>query len=321
MQIIDPKSIIHHPHDHAFKSAMLDVRVAREFFELYLQENIKSLINLSMLDLQPCTFVDEELQSTSTDLLYRTEFCFKETKPGYLYLLAEQQTNPDRWLPLRLLKYLCRAFERHRSQYPKEKELPLIVPLIFYTGKGLYSYSTDLFDLFGDQQDLARKLLLGTYPLVQLKDIPDEEIYHHKWVGLLELLMKHVHHRDTLILLEQAMVLLRPLLAKADADNYVVSMLHYLIDQGEVKSLPALFELIRTELPKNVENTIMTIAEQLRQQGIHQGEATVILELLEYRFGQISTHDRDRIRKADPNTLLQWGKKIFEAKTLKDVLN
>lgn len=65
----------------------------------------------------------------------------------------------------------------------------------------------------------------------------------------------------------------------------------------------------------------MTIAEQLRQQGEQQGEVKLFLELLEYRFGPISPDYKDRIRKADPNILLQWGKKIFEAKTLKDILN
>ena len=317
METIDTSSIIHHPHDHAFKSAMVDIRVAREFFELHLPEHIKPLVNLKILDLQPCTFVDEQLKPSATDLLYRTEFNLMPAQPGYLYLLAEQQTNPDRWLPLRLLKYLCRALERHRAQHPKDKELPLIVPLIFYTGREAYSYSTDFFNLFGDHQELARKLLLGTYHLVPLHDIPDEDIYQHKWVGLLELLMKQVHYRDTLILLEQATTLMQSLLTESGTDNYITSMLYYLLDQGEVKNVAKLYELIRKKLPKNMETTIMTFKEHCKQ----QGEATIILEMLKHRFGSISSQDQDRIYNADPHTLLQWSRKLFDAKTLQDVLN
>lgn len=329
MQTLEAQSIVHHPHDHAFKSAMVDVRVAREFFEWHLPEPIKPLVNLESLNLEPCSFVDEALQSSATDLLYRTEFNFKPAKQGYLYLLVEQQTQPDRWLPLRLLKYLCRAWERHRIQHPHGKELPLIVPLIFYTGKTPYSYSTDFFDLFGDHQALARQLLLGSYHLVQLHEIPYEKIVQHPWVGLLELLMKHAPYRDTLALLEQALCLLRPLLTEAGADNYVISMLHYLLDQGEVKNLSAFFALIRKQLPQHVETKIMTIAEQLRQQGIQegvqqglqQGEATLLIEQLEYRFGALSSPDRERIYQAKTDTLLQWSKRIFAAKTLKDIFN
>ena len=61
----------------AFKSAMLDLRVAREFFEQHLPEHIKPLVNLKSLNLEPCSFVDEKLKPSATDLLYRTQFNFK----------------------------------------------------------------------------------------------------------------------------------------------------------------------------------------------------------------------------------------------------
>lgn len=55
------------------------------------------------------------------------------------------------------------------------------------------------------------------------------------------------------------------------------------------------------------------------QQGIQQGEAALFIELLQYRFKIIPPEYQYRIEQADPKILLQWGKRILEAKTLEEV--
>jgi hypothetical protein len=55
------------------------------------------------------------------------------------------------------------------------------------------------------------------------------------------------------------------------------------------------------------------------QQGLRQGEAAVVLRLLECRFGPLDETVRQRIQAADAETLLLWGERVLTAQTLTDV--
>lgn len=56
-----------------------------------------------------------------------------------------------------------------------------------------------------------------------------------------------------------------------------------------------------------------------RDEGRTEGEAALLLRLLERRFGNVPEDTQQRIRKADAETLLLWGERILDAKTLEDI--
>jgi predicted transposase/invertase (TIGR01784 family) len=327
---------IHTPHDKAFKQALLDVRIAKDFFKHYLPEKIRSLVNLDLLTIQDRTFISKELQATAADMLYQTTMTLDGTRDVLLYLLIEQQTQPDKWLPLRLLQYVCSILDSYRKQNPHAEQLPLVLPLIFYTGESAYSYSTDLFDLFSPAQDLAKTLFLGPYQIINLRDIPDEEIRKHQESGLMEMLMKHVKHRDALIFMREAFETFLPfLLADNSHDNYVSGMLHYALDQSEVQDIELFLMEIHCHLSKPVEEKIMTIAEQLiqkgelqgmqkgiqqgMQQGMQQGKISLLARLLKFRFGDLPHSYLEKMQKADEASLLLWGENLLQANSLDEI--
>ncbi len=55
------------------------------------------------------------------------------------------------------------------------------------------------------------------------------------------------------------------------------------------------------------------------QQVLSEGEAAVVLRLMERRFGPPGEATRQRIASADAETLLVWAERILDAKTLEDV--
>ena len=57
-----------------------------------------------------------------------------------------------------------------------------------------------------------------------------------------------------------------------------------------------------------------------RQEGRQEGEAALLLQLLEHRFGAIGEDLRSRVQAADPETLLRWGQRLLTAGSLGDVL-
>lgn len=130
---------IHNPHDAYFRTAMSDLRVATEFFEQHLPQRIRAVVDLSSLQLQKSSFIDEALQASMADILYAVQL---NQQPGYLYVLVEHQRKPDRLMPYRLLRYMLRIMDHHLKQ-KEHTTLPVIVPLVFYNGEQRYPYSAD----------------------------------------------------------------------------------------------------------------------------------------------------------------------------------
>lgn len=86
------------------------------------------------------------------------------------------------------------------------------MPLILYTGQKPYTYSTDLFDLFEKEKELARSIFLSPYPLIDLHKIPDEtlrEVYY--LFGAAALTAKHIRDFDLVSLLKNMLDLLKRL--------------------------------------------------------------------------------------------------------------
>ena len=79
----------------------------------------------------------------------------------------------------------------------------MVIPLTVYNGTLQYPYSTSVFDLFGEHKALAKQFMFDAFKLVDLSQIPDEEIKKHQWSGFLEMLFKHIAARDIMVYLEQ----------------------------------------------------------------------------------------------------------------------
>ena len=109
---------VSHPHDSLFKNSMKDVRVAREFFENHLSLEMLKVVDLNYLELVPNTYVDGTLASSESDILYKTRI---SGEVGYLFLLAEHQSTPDKLLPFRLLKYIICIWDNYSKQHKAEK--------------------------------------------------------------------------------------------------------------------------------------------------------------------------------------------------------
>jgi predicted transposase/invertase (TIGR01784 family) len=128
------------PHDRFFRSMMTEPKVIREFFTQNLPENIRKIINFDTIKPQKDSFINDKLRLKIADILYAVDFI---DQPGYLYVLIEHQSTPEKLMPFRILKYMISIMEQHLNKN-KTNQLPIIYPMIFYTGERPYNYSTDL---------------------------------------------------------------------------------------------------------------------------------------------------------------------------------
>ncbi|UNH26600.1 Rpn family recombination-promoting nuclease/putative transposase [Moellerella wisconsensis] len=264
-------------HDGAFKGFMTQVDSARDFFEIHLPEHIKSLCDFSTLALTNSSFIDKQLRSRLSDVLYSVHTTQGE---GYIYLLVEHQSSPDKLMAWRLIHYAFLAMNQHLQQ--GHKILPLVVPVLFYHGgRSPYPFSqlwTDCFPL----PDIANHLYTRPFPLVDVTVIDDNQLVNHRKVAVMELAMKHKYLRDEF---EQVI----PLLAHAlnqhyNSDNDIVTILNYLFIALDSPNFEHIVEQLSQQADKHQE-VIMNIAQRLqdkgRQEGLQQGIAQGIEQGIE----------------------------------------
>ncbi|WP_210456441.1 Rpn family recombination-promoting nuclease/putative transposase [Pantoea ananatis] len=251
------------PHDATFRQFLTQPEIARDFMELHLPAELRAVCDLSTLKLESGSFVEDDLRQYFSDVLYSLKTA--QGDDGYVHVLIEHQSSPDKHMAFRLLRYAVAAMQRHLEA--GHKKLPLVIPVLFYTGKRRpYPYSTRWLDEFTDPA-LANRLYSTAFPLVDVTIIPDEEIAEHRSMAALTLLQKHIHQRDLAELVDK---LVPVLLAGYLSSSQVVSLIHYIVQAGETADAEALVRELAHSVPQHGD-VLMTIAQQLEQKGMEKG--------------------------------------------------
>ena len=143
------QSIIHNPHDKLIKIVFSDRQEAVSFFKNNLPAKLINLIDWDTLRLEGSQYIDEKFQSSESDLLYSV--CFKEGDTEcFLYVLFEHQTQSDKWIRFRILKYKTRIWDEYLNNSKKPDRLPPILPMVFYIGRSKWTHATEFIHLVYD---------------------------------------------------------------------------------------------------------------------------------------------------------------------------
>ena len=171
------------PHDAVFKQFLMHAETARDFLEIHLPVELRELCDLNTLHLESGSFIEESLKGHSTDVLYSVQM---QGNPGYLHVVIEHQSKPDKKMAFRMMRYSIAAMHRHLEA--DHDKLPLVVPILFYQGEATpYPLSMCWFDMFYSPE-LARRVYNSPFPLVDITITPDDEIMQHRRIAILELL-------------------------------------------------------------------------------------------------------------------------------------
>jgi predicted transposase/invertase (TIGR01784 family) len=266
------------PHDRFIRSVFTNPKIVREFFEAHLPPKVKEAIDLNTIEPQKDSFIDDKLRQQISDILFATKF---NNEDGYIYCLLEHASSPDKMLPLRLVKYMSAIIEQHLKKTEGNK-LPIIYPLVLYTGQKPFPYSTDLFDLYGVNNKLAREIMGRPTQLIDLAQASDDDLKKYFWFGAAALIAKHIKDPDILPTLKVAIDLFRKienLGEKQYIEEYVYVTLSYIVEAAEIKDKEAFIETIRRGLTEIDEDKIMTLAEQWKQEGLEKGRLEKELEI------------------------------------------
>lgn len=75
------------------------------------------------------------------------------------------------------------------------------------------------------------------------------------------------------------------------------------------------------QLGTAAEETAMTAAERLRQQGRHQKAVELILHLLSFKFGDEAADLRSRVESGTEGDFERWSERVLTATTLNQVFD
>jgi len=168
-------------HDNFFVNSMSNLCVAKNFFKQHLPQQLLQALDLDTLILCKDKLVNSKLRSWVTDMLYRVKLRDSD-QDAYIATLIEHQSKPRKHMPLRTLEYECEVMKGHLILY---KKVPLVYTIVYYNGQARWHYPTDVKALIDAPKELIERYALKPFQLVELNQIPDEELRKHLWSGLM----------------------------------------------------------------------------------------------------------------------------------------
>jgi hypothetical protein len=256
---------IHQPNDKLLKATFSSPENAPAFFKGHLPRELAEALDWTSLTLEPCSFIDPQLSSSESDLLFHISL---HQSDAFIYLLFEHQSSEDPRMALRLLSYVLRIWERFAQNNPPPTKLPAILPIVLAQGKRPWKMSTHLDALIELPPAVAHILRPWqptlTYHLLELVRIPYDALAGTP-EGILTLrALKAAPMNELLddVLWDESLLF-------AISDSALERILRYLL-KAEV-SVTQLKERLGKIQTKPLQSKTMTLADQLRQEGKIEG--------------------------------------------------
>ena len=148
------------PHDALFKLTFKEIENIVGELRAVLPPELLAQLDLDTLELVPASFIDEELSSRHSDLLYKVKIKF-EGSDALLFVLLEHQSTVDSMMPYRILRYMVLIWDHWLAQGENKnaKTLPPIFPVVLHHGEGGWNAAVDLSELYAIPTTLRPTLL------------------------------------------------------------------------------------------------------------------------------------------------------------------
>lgn len=253
------------PHDSFFRQVMSRQDVATDFLRNYLPPEAAALINLSSVEATADTFVDDQLRSYHSDLVFVARL--KDNRPAVVYLLFEHKSYPDVRVAFQLLRYMVRIWER----WPKPSGgMQPIIPLVVYHGQWEWRTPLNLAGMYDGPTELMAYFPDFRYWLVDLSRFTDEEVRGEAVLRLVLLAMKHVNDPDGIRRVHEIFKLMERLWQTESTAEVVALVLRYLATGSTTMTEADLRDAMEQHWPEGVA-IMATMADNWLRQGIQQG--------------------------------------------------
>lgn len=121
----------HNYHDSGYKKLFSSPELVRQLLTSFVDEEWVNQIDYSTLQRIDKSFITDEFADRESDLIYRASFRGKDL---YIFIMFEFQSTVDRFMALRMLRYITELYEYLVKSY-RLKTLPAVFPVMLYNGE------------------------------------------------------------------------------------------------------------------------------------------------------------------------------------------
>ncbi len=121
----------HNTHDSGYKMLFSSHEMVRQLLTSFVNEEWVHKIEYNTLERIDKSFVSERFESRESDIIYRARFRGRDV---YIFILVEFQSTVDRFMALRILRYIVELYE-YLVKNHKLKRLPAVFPVMLYNGE------------------------------------------------------------------------------------------------------------------------------------------------------------------------------------------
>ena len=151
---------------------MLDIKIeASEFINKKLNINLKP----EQLEKYNRSFVTSDFENRESDIVYRI-------KGKNIFFIIEHQTKKDASMPWRMAEYATEIIKSaidYRKINQKNYKLPLVIPIVIYTGKTKWDIETYISEK-QEKLEEYKNLEFGKYIIEDVNNYTEEELLKEK---------------------------------------------------------------------------------------------------------------------------------------------
>jgi predicted transposase/invertase (TIGR01784 family) len=331
-----------------FRHAFSDLEEVRHLLGVLLSPAMVKALSWEDLKVEKGDSVDETLREFRTDILFSG--ASTDEVPVKLALLLEHQSTVDAKMPCRIHAYASRFWAEWQAREGSHR-IPLLVPIVLYTGDRRWTAGTDLGAqlALSPQVEAAFSEYIPRQPFIvfDLSQLKDVEARAMTVFGLLCLrfLGEDFRGPDALKRLEKHLPELRALWGKERGEARLSALMTYFVSVANVQTqdLKPLLTQVSAGLGEDFMNTLAArLIEQGREEGRKEGreegrkegrkegrekgreEALKGSKLL-MRIGlklRLSTFPEEieaRVLAAGEVELQRWTKRVDTAESLDDI--
>jgi len=259
---------LQNPHDRFFRRALSRPEAASDFLRYYLPADVVQWLDLSSLEISKESFIDPNLQTHFSDLLYTVALRDDTERAGqtHVYVLFEHKSYPDSHVAFQLLRYMMRIWERTPR---RQKTLTPIIPIVIYHGAVQWRSAPNFARLFDAPPSFAPYLPDYAYQLCELSQYSDDEIKGAVSLRIALLLLKYIFSDELRHRVVDILRLYHELGDRRTGLEYLESMLRYLSEGTERVTADELQEAMNEVFTE--EDAVPTPADTWREQGREEG--------------------------------------------------
>ncbi len=328
-------------HDAGYKNLFSCPELVRDLILGFIPDEWLHSLDYNTLEKISGSYVTDDYRYREDDVVWRVKVGGEYV---YLYLLIEFQGSVDLYMAVRMMVYVGLLYQDliKRGDVMANKQLPPVLPIVFYHGDAQWTAARDIAQLIPKTPGLVSGYIPQMeYLLIDSNDYPDEELAELKnLVAVLLRVERPAHPRVILDVIDLLMELLdgkselkrlfavwiRTVLLRQNKFQWAFEKIRTLreLKMGWAERIEVWErEFIQKGMEKGIETGIQKGLEQgiIKgiEQGIEQGEAKALRVLLNKRFGPLPLHVEAQIGSATAPEIEEWLQAVLSAHSLNEI--